>query len=482
MNSAIFPQSLALAAISARRFGVTPAMIEAAARRRSAGDWRGACAAAAVHPHLDPRSVRHRHGAEIAALLRTDLRSLAPDLLRWHFPRARHDAGHLLTGMWVQLADYSDAGAPITLVAATPRGAPAGQRIILTLLEGSRRRVGPHPLTGHRMFWDAASAPALARLSGDLGRRATQAARQITAYQDLGQVESAWAAAGIDLRSGCSPKLAAFPVNLPVLVTEARRALPGVDRAVIRCSGTAIALSGLDRSDPGTVTADVVPFADVQGLPIVPTAAWARPVDAELLRLGLLGPQDLHPLVAAALAPGAEATKPQTSRDLLYGTVPWYETGSADADAILVRCGDERHRLSRRDGDWQPDHHDKAGREGLLSLLGGVGDPCRQAARYLSTGRHVLDLIDALVAHGRVDEALDVMREHVDASADPREYLLGDGTAFGAVLDAVRRDDLRIQIDLAGCAPAGETGFAHRAGPRIRRTSRKGASARLKKR
>jgi hypothetical protein len=61
-----------------REFAVPPSMIETATARRRAGDWAGACAAAHLDVDLQPRLVARRHGQEVAARLRADLRHLAP--------------------------------------------------------------------------------------------------------------------------------------------------------------------------------------------------------------------------------------------------------------------------------------------------------------------------------------------------------------------------------------------------------------------
>ncbi len=74
-----------------REFAVPASMIESATARRRAGDWAGACAAAGIVADLNLRSVARRHGRELAALIRADLRRLAPDLLRWHMPRITPD-------------------------------------------------------------------------------------------------------------------------------------------------------------------------------------------------------------------------------------------------------------------------------------------------------------------------------------------------------------------------------------------------------
>lgn len=72
-----------------REFAVPAAMIERATARRTAGDWAGACAAAGVEVDLHVRSLARAHGQQLATQLRADLRHLAPNLLRWHLPRAR---------------------------------------------------------------------------------------------------------------------------------------------------------------------------------------------------------------------------------------------------------------------------------------------------------------------------------------------------------------------------------------------------------
>src|SRR4051794_36084572 len=118
-----------------RESAVPPLMIESATARRLMGDWAGACAAARVDVDLNPRD----HGPPFAAQLRADLRHLAPDLLRWHFPRVAPD-GLLRPGLTVSLARYSNA---LHLVARTPPGwAAAGQRMSLALWDPSRPRAG----------------------------------------------------------------------------------------------------------------------------------------------------------------------------------------------------------------------------------------------------------------------------------------------------------------------------------------------------
>nr|ABR67772.1 unknown [Saccharothrix mutabilis subsp. capreolus] len=149
-----------------REFAVPPSMVETATARRSVGDWAGACAAARFDVDLDLRAVGRTHGRQLAAQVRADLRHLAPDLLRWHFPRIGPD-GLLRPGLTVSLARY--AAGPHLVARTPPAWAAAGQRISLAWWDPAEPRAGagthPHPrpdrrfrLDLHRHLWDARRA------------------------------------------------------------------------------------------------------------------------------------------------------------------------------------------------------------------------------------------------------------------------------------------------------------------------------------
>src|SRR5690242_11337814 len=168
-----------------RRYAVPPPMIDTATARRHAGDWAGACAAAGFDVDVTPRSLARTHGRETAALVRLDLRRLAPELLRWHMPRITPD-GLLRPGVTLALARYATAEGALHLVARTPPArAAARQRIQLALFDGTRdvgRAAGPpdaralwhpHPrpdrrfrLDLHRHLWDAERAHELRARAG----------------------------------------------------------------------------------------------------------------------------------------------------------------------------------------------------------------------------------------------------------------------------------------------------------------------------
>jgi hypothetical protein len=83
---------------------------------------------------------------------------------------------------------------------------------------------------------------------------------------------------------------------------------------------------------------------------------WARQPDPELIRLGRLQPNDLHPLVRAALFPGLAAAVPGLAagadpyaRDARGWTpldVARIQHAPADLHAALVAAGG-RHRWER---------------------------------------------------------------------------------------------------------------------------------------
>lgn len=222
-----------------REFAVPPSMIDTATARREAGDWAGACAAARFDVDLDPRAVAR----DLAPLLRDDLRHLAPDLLRWHWPRVAPD-GLLRPGLTVALARYPGG---VQLVARTPPAwAEAGQRISLAL---ARRSDPRYRLDLHRHLWDARRAPEFRSRPG------------LAEQSD----EDRWRAEAERLR------------ERHVVVRGRHRAFLDLD--------------GCGRK-PARVA--YLPYA----------ATWLPP-DVELLRAGMIDPGRLHPLVANAVAPGA---------------------------------------------------------------------------------------------------------------------------------------------------------------------------------
>ncbi|MCX4985599.1 hypothetical protein [Streptomyces sp. NBC_00572] len=390
-----------------REFAVPPSMIETAARRRSVGDWSGACAAASVDVDLDLRSATHSYGRELAALVRADLRRLAPDLLRWHMPRIAPD-GVLRPGLTVPLARYDLSGDhdphPVYLVVRTPPAwADSGQRMSLALWDGSRSAAGerrhPHPrpsrryrLDLHRHLWDG-------QRSGELRSRSGADADPPSANEELrGCAVDRWAAeAAILLRA------------------------EGRDSGQVRVRLGARQQMVLDvptgGGPPSASAVAALSASASQALPTLPDAAtWVLP-DLELLRAGLIEAGRLHPLVASALVPDHRPAGPAPVTD-------------PPGQPRLVNCRGVRHRIGLSDGVLAPLDHAPAEirREELLVALGGPPLPCLQAIDEAHRRPDCLTGVRERLDHGDTAGALAVV-----------EGLLGPGAALrnGALRDVL---------------------------------------------
>ncbi|MFJ8625146.1 hypothetical protein ACIRD3_20195 [Kitasatospora sp. NPDC093550] len=442
-----------------REYAVPPSMIEAATARRLAGDWAGACAAANVEVDFRLGDVARTHGRELADRLRADLRRLAPDLLRWHLPRTAPD-GLLRPGLTMPLARYPGER-PVSLVVRTPPAwAEYGQRIALALWAGNRpgdgprithrygnrygdergdgRSPHPHPHPSrrfrydlHRHLWDAGR-------SGELADRAGGHAPNGVSDGDFGdalrlRAVDRWAAeAALLLRADGHP-------DGPVTVR-----LEGRHRLVL---------------GPDGCPADA--SCDASALPLLPDAATWVPPDLDLLRNGAIEPERLHPLVAAALAPGHPR---RTDRP---------DTTGAER---LVDCRGAWHRIGLVDGALAPLDHDPAElrREELLSAFSGTPLPCLQAVDRAHRGPHQLDGIRERLVHGDATGALAVVEDLLGPEA-----VLRDGPLRDAFLAAAQR---RIAYGRyrAGLTTEGPCAFPFRLGPpeHRRQTFRRPSTAR----
>ncbi|MEH0828937.1 MULTISPECIES: hypothetical protein [unclassified Micromonospora] len=367
-----------------REFAVPPSMIESATARRRAGDWAGACAAAGVDVDLDLRSLARTHGRELAARVRSDLRQLAPDLLRWHLPRIAPD-GLLRPGLTVALARYEVAGAAVHLVARTPPAwADAGQRFGLALWPGSGDRRHPHPhpdrrfrLDLHRHLWDAGRAGEL-RIRSGADRQPADAG---PATDPLGAVPR---------ELGCAVDRWAAEAAI-LLRAEGR-----TDGAVtVRLGGRRrLVLHGL-AGGAGLRVESAAGRGRAAALPVLPDAATWVPPDLELLRDGLIDVDRLHPLVASALVTGDRAAGPAPVPD-------------GRGQPRLVQCRGARHRIGLVDGVLAALDHDPAEirREELLVALSGTPLPCLRAIDEAHRRPECLDDVRARLDHGDTAGAL----------------------------------------------------------------------------
>ena len=405
-----------------REFAVPLSMIESATARRSVGDWAGACAAARVDVDLNLRAVSRARGRQFAAQVRADLRYTVPDLLRWHFPRVAPN-GLLRPGLTVSLARYHpDGGGEVHLVARTPPAwADAGQRISLALWDKSRptdARAYPHPrpdrrfrLDLHRHLWDARRADELRDRSGT-GRWPVGC--KPAAYQDPG-----WLPKG----SGCAVDRWAQEAAL-LLHAEGQHG----GTVMVRLGARRRLVLDLDaRRDASEAPAlRIAPMPGngcVSAWPVLPDAAtWVLP-DLELLREGLIDADRLHPLVAAALAPGPRP-------------VGGSRRPEGPGDRRLVQCRGAEHRIGLVNGELAALDHDPAEiqREELLVALGGPPLPCLRAIDEAHRRPECLVDVRALLDHGDTVGALAAVEGLLGPDA-----LLRSGALRDELETAVRR-------------------------------------------
>lgn len=403
-----------------REFAVPPSMIETATARRNAGDWSGACAAAGFDVDIDMRTVVRRHGRALAARVRSDLRHLAPDLLRWHLPRVAPD-GLLRPDTTVALARYDppESRSPcggtssVHLVARTaPAWADAGQRIALALWDDETRagsRPPPRPdrrfrLDLHRHLWDARRADELRIRSG----------AEVSAA--AGRVDTALADA---VPEGCAAHR--WAAEAAILLRAAGRSAGPLR---VRCGARRPLVMELSAEGPGPPRlriAERYPRGGVSALPVLPDAAtWVLP-DLALLRAGAITADRLHPLVSRALVP--EWTPAEAHRPAAPGDRPF-----------LVECRGEQHRIGLVDGVLSALDHDPAEirREELLVDLTGTPLPCLQAIDRAHRHPDCLAGVRERLEHGDTAGALAVVEGLLGPGAVLRDGPLRDAVAASA--------------------------------------------------
>ncbi len=380
-------------------------MIETATARRRVGDWVGACAAAGVDVDLDLRAVARTHGRDLAARVRNDLRHLAPDLLRWHLPRVAPD-GLVRPGLTISLARYdgscSERTEPVHLVVRTaPAWADAGQRIALTLWDGTAPGLHPHPrpdrryrLDLHRHLWDARRAPELRSRSG------------------TGCCDQEWTASVPD---GCA--VDRWAAEAEILLRAERRTGP----FVVRLGGRHPIV--LEHHGEGLRRATDHPRAETSALPVLPDAATRVLPDLALLRSGAITLDNLHPLVAEALEPGyIGAGRPRDDQ--------------ANGQQTVVICRGERHRIGLVDGVLSALDHDPAElrREELLVALTGAPLPCLRVIDAVHRNPYWLTGVRERLDHGDTSGALAVVEGLLGTEA-----VLRDGPLRDALESTARR-------------------------------------------
>ncbi|MDH2392499.1 ankyrin repeat domain-containing protein [Streptomyces sp. HNM0663] len=446
-----------------RRHAVPRWMIERTAERRAAGDWQGACAAAAMDVAFGPADVAARYGTEAAAALEDDLRHFAPDLLRWHLPRGLGGRTTLAPGRTVLLAGY---GAP----GSDPADVPYLQVVLPPMTEGPQRLTLRFAALGHeddsprstvenwttaRFLWDVRRTAELRERCGGGADRAPfcrangtllppddlpaadpgggdTAARTewITLLHERGEVEAAFDAVGIEMDltppnarrywGSHTPRdvFARLPLALTRLAPEVRRLEEAGAGGRFRINRDWSGAMLLESAGPGPsdgLRVRVLDWKNAADVPLLPDALWQRLVDIELLRTGAIDPVRLHPLVAGALFPSRAADDG-----------PPGPPGPAAPRPVRVRCRGEWHELASGGGGLAMRRHseEEQRREQALRAFGGDVSGCFavQAAWTSGAGR----LPKALraerrefflrVQHGDTPGVLELL----DAGVDPR--------------------------------------------------------------
>jgi len=407
-----------------RRYAVPLGMIATATARREAGDWAGACAAARVDVDLDLGAAKRAYGAGLVGRVRSDLRYLAPDLLRWHMPRAAPD-GLLRPALTLALARYGvDGGRSLHLVVRTPPAwADAGQRISLALWDGdlagdvhARRHPHPHPsrrfrLDLHRHLWDARRAGELAgRAAGD----DQHATRRWPVEAALLLEADGLPPGPVEVRTGAGGRVV---VDTRELGAEGA-VRPTVSSMSLCGGGLELASQGAEFGFVGELPSCRTAFRP--RLPLLPDAStWPLP-DLVLLRQGDITAEGLHPLVAEALVPGAVRGRESAPPD----------------EHRYVDCRGARHRIGLVDGVLSALDHDprQLHREELLMALSGTPVPCLRVIDEAHRRPEDLAGVRERLMHGDVAGALAVVEELLGPEA-----VLRDGPLRDALEDAAER-------------------------------------------
>ncbi|GAA2401044.1 hypothetical protein Cme02nite_59090 [Catellatospora methionotrophica] len=425
-----------------RRYAVPPRMIAECTDRRLAGDWRGACAAGRVDTDIDLAAVGRAHGAQVAERVEAELLDFAPDLLRWHLPRALGGRTSLATGLTFTLApDLDRVGQDtVALQVELPKTVDGSQRLRLTVA-ALGKAPGPE-LPG--CLWRGRDASGLRQAYGGDGQRlpfltpdgapvpfagfataegegAPARAERSAAQLAAGRLAQAWREAGLELDETLpAARYSQYQVSLDQVLGQRLHLValaPAVRGLARRYAAEGVTLNAdwrlrfLFTPDGDTVRVRMLGDERRGELPALAEPLYRVPPDLELLYRGLIAPADLHPLVRAALfpdAPGGVATA----------------RGPAFAP-VRVRCRGQWHRIDATGGRLVPLDHtpEEVQREQTLRALGGKVAGCFAARQGWTDGSTRLpralrqqrrELMQTIL-HGDTDTLLELL----DAGLDP---------------------------------------------------------------
>ncbi|HWS39323.1 MAG TPA: hypothetical protein VN408_42090 [Actinoplanes sp.] len=387
-----------------RRYAVPEWMITECTAARERGDWRAACEAGGIDVDIDD-----------PAPFAGQLAGLAPDLLRWHLPRALGGYTTIAEDRQYALIPHDGAVEPdsTVLVVDSPVSLLGSQRLTLTAVSWFDLPDETVPLPAY--LWDARHAGELrtavsgtdARLPGfapdgtplpgellgtgddpparaervrredDLAARFTAAGIEVAA--DFGVEMPRWGNGGdirvvdpLRLAHDARTLAARFDIREMVLwIDYYLHVLVQVDRETVRAEWRI--------HQPGDTR---------NSLHRLDSALARYPADLDLIRAGRLTAGQLHPLVRAALFPGvpAAAAPPEP--------VP---------GPIRVRCEGEWHEVEVRQGRLTLPAHsaEQRRREQALRAFGGAVTGCFATEQTWSG------------TNGRLPKRLRAHREHL---------------------------------------------------------------------
>ncbi|GAA3240517.1 ankyrin repeat domain-containing protein [Dactylosporangium siamense] len=362
-----------------RRYAVPAWMIAECAEARERGDWRAACEAARVTVAFDD-------AGPVADLLA----GLAPDLLRWHLPRAMDGTAALLPRTRYVLAPEGPVTAEtVVLGVRSPHWVSASQRLTLQAVRIGDISPGPvFPVPPH--MWDARRAHELRALPVDestwvndpwksagwiidapSSRRRMRDGHELLrltnprlAAVELRRVAAQYGQRSWELRSSILKRRSWFSRQLLLEVAGRRNRVAVVDDEQQGAQG-----GRARHEEPASVEFCLHP------------SLLRGAVDLELVQHGRLGVADVHPLVRAALFPSS-APAPDVVAPGLAPPAPREPAvtpaGFRDGERVRVRCGPDWHWLALRGGQLEPLDHtaDERRRELALQAFGGMLRGC----------------------------------------------------------------------------------------------------------
>ncbi|MEW1870714.1 ankyrin repeat domain-containing protein [Streptomyces caelestis] len=419
-----FPPEEAASRRRVRRYAVPRRMIERATERRTAGDWRGACAAALVDVDIDLPEVAEHCGDDVAAALEDDLRHLVPDLVRWHLPRVLGGWTTLDTDRTVVLARYrpvrAGEGPRSTpyLHLTTPAMREGPQRITLRFCTVADERTAgvfgsrTEDWRYARHLWDARHTAELRERCGGGAERppffhadgrprrtdelptadpgpadAAARAEWVTLLHQKGEVEAAFAASGIELDLTPPTGPGWYRADPAALLGRLAFDHTRLEREVRRLTGEGVGDRFLVSGDWRTrvlleptaagLGARAAGREESKDLPFLAEALWRRLPDLDLLRVGGVEPEHLHPLVREALFPGLRAADGT-------GGPP----GPGLPEPVRVRCRGAWHEVGFRPGGLlrMPHSDEEQRRERALRAFGGAVAGCFAVEQTWASG------------------------------------------------------------------------------------------------